>query len=176
MWLTNGVHVVDRLNWIMGSQAASVSASIGTRAHYQAGDDSASAFIRYKNGLGGHAIAVGYANGGPCHECHVICANGTLRFCQHYEKFVKVGRGEDWEDVPFDDQDEDMHHEWGSFAHAIREDIDPPTDGHWGRHVMEILYAAEQSAITNREVVLDSGLGWNNQSSGLRINQEHGWL
>ena len=176
MWQTNGVHVVDRLTWVMGSQAVSVSASIGTRAHYQAADDSASAFIRYKNGLAGHAIAVGYANGGPCHECHVICANGTLRFCQHYEKYVKIGRDEDWEDVPFDDQEEDMHHEWGSFAKAIREDLEPPTHGHWGRHIMEILYAAEQSAITGREVLLDSGNAWNTQTSGLRINQDHGWV
>ena len=53
MWLTNGVHVVDRFTWVMASQAVSVSASIGTRAHYQASDDSATAFIRYKNGLAG---------------------------------------------------------------------------------------------------------------------------
>ena len=52
------VHVVDRVTWFMGSQAASVSASIGTRAHYQAGDDSATAFIRYKNGLAGVAVSV----------------------------------------------------------------------------------------------------------------------
>ena len=36
MWLANGVHVVDRLTWLMASQAVSVSASMGTRAHYQA--------------------------------------------------------------------------------------------------------------------------------------------
>ena len=59
MWLGNGVHVVDRLTWVMGSQAMSVSAAIGTRAHYQAADDSATAFIRYKNGLAGVAVSVG---------------------------------------------------------------------------------------------------------------------
>ena len=69
MWLTNGVHVVDRLTWVMASQAASVSAAIGTRAHYQASDDSATAFIRYKNGLAGTAVAVGYADGAPNFEC-----------------------------------------------------------------------------------------------------------
>jgi len=45
MSMTNGVHVVDRLNWVMASQAISVSVVIGTRAHYQAADDSATAFI-----------------------------------------------------------------------------------------------------------------------------------
>ena len=43
MWLANGVHVVDRLTWLMASQAVSVSASMGTRAHYQAADDTATA-------------------------------------------------------------------------------------------------------------------------------------
>ena len=96
MWLTNGVHVVDRLTWVMASQAASVSAAIGTRAHYQAADDSATAFIRYKNGLAGTAVAVGFADGAPNFECQVICANGSLRFSQHGEKYVKVGQGDTW--------------------------------------------------------------------------------
>lgn len=33
---------------VMASQAKSVAASIGTRAYYQASDDSATAFIRYE--------------------------------------------------------------------------------------------------------------------------------
>ncbi|MBI1924372.1 Gfo/Idh/MocA family oxidoreductase [Candidatus Poribacteria bacterium] len=176
MWLTNGVHVVDRLTWVMASQALSVSAAIGTRAHYQAGDDSATAFIRYKNGLAGVAVAVGYADGGPNYECQVICANGSLRFSQHDEKFVKVGKGEKWEDVPFDDPPAEMQNEWKAFAQAIEQNIEPPTHGEWGRHVMEILFAAEQSAITGREVVLESGLGWTNQRSGSPINTRHGWV
>ena len=80
MWLTNGVHDVDRLNWIMGSQAVSVAANLGTRSHYQPADDSSTAFIRYKNGLAGVAIAVGYADGAPMADCQVICTNGSLQF------------------------------------------------------------------------------------------------
>ena len=176
MWLTNGVHVVDRLTWVMASQAASVSASIGARAHYQAGDDSATAFIRYKNGLAGVAVAVGFADGAPDFSCQVICANGTLRFSQHGEKYVRVGKGDKWEDVPFDDTPVEMHNEWKSFAEAIEQNIEPPTHGEWGRHIMEILFAAEQSAITGREVVLDSGLSWTNQTSGSPITIDHGWV
>ena len=176
MWLTNGVHVVDRLTWVMASQAASVSASIGARAHYQAADDSATAFIRYKNGLAGVAVAVGFADGAPDFSCQVICANGTLRFSQHGEKYVRVGKGDTWEDVPFDDPPVEMHNEWKSFAEAIEKNIEPPTHGEYGRHIMEILFAAEQSAITGREVVLDSGLGWSNQTSGSPITINHGWV
>ncbi len=176
MWLTNGVHVVDRLSWIMASQAVSVSAAIGTRAHYQAGDDSATAFIRYKNGLAGVAVSVGFADGAPNYECQVICANGSLRFCHSGEQYVKVGKGNEWVDVPFDEPAADMYHEWKSFAEAIEMDIEPPTHGAWGRHIMEILFAAEQSSITGHEVPLESGPGWSHQRSGTPVAIEHGWI
>ncbi len=176
MWLTNGVHVVDRLTWVMASQAVSVSASIGTRAHYQASDDSATAFIRYKNGLAGVAVAVGFADGAPNHEIQVICANGALRFSQHGEKYVKVGKGDQWEDIPFEDPPAEMRNEWKAFAESIAQDIEPPTSGEWSRHIMEILFAAERSAISGREVVLDSGLSWVNQRSGTPVAIHHGWI
>ncbi len=176
MWLTNGVHVVDRLTWMIGSQAVSVSAAIGTRAHYQAADDSATAFVRYKNGLAGIAIAVGFADGAPDHECQVICANGTLRFSEHGDKYIKVGKNNQWESVPFDEPPSTMHNEWKAFAEAIALDIEPPTHGEWARHIMEILFAAEQSAITGREVALESGPGWFNQRSGSPVTTQHGWI
>ena len=176
MWLTNGVHVVDRLTWVMASQAVSVSASIGTRSHYQAADDSATAFIRYKNGLAGVAVAVGFADGAPNYECQVICATGSLRFCESGKKYVKRGRHNEWEDVAFDDPPSAMHNEWKAFAEAIAQDIEPPTHGEWARHIMEILFAAEQSAITGREVALESGPDWFNQRSGSPVTMQHGWI
>lgn len=176
MWLTNGVHVVDRLTWMMASQAVSVSAVIGTRAHYQAGDDSATAFIRYKNGLAGVAISVGFADGAPDYECQVICANGTLRFSQHGEKYVKVGKGDEWQDVTFDDPPAEMHNEWKAFAESIEQDIEPPVHGAYGRHIMEIMFAAERSAITGREAVLESGQAWSHQQSGEPVTIQHGWI
>ena len=177
MWLTNGVHVVDRLTWVMASQAVSVSASIGARAHYQASDDSATAFIRYKNGLAGVAVAVGYADGGPNSECQVICANGSLRFSQHGGgKYVKVGKDNEWQDVPFEDPPTEFHNEWKGFVTCIEQNLEPPVHSYWGRHIMEILFAAEQSSITGREVMLESGPGWVNQESGQPVTREHGWI
>ena len=176
MWLANGVHVVDRLTWLMASQAVSVSASMGTRAHYQAADDTATALVRYKNGLAGVAVSVGFADGAPNYESQVICANGTLRFSQHGEKFVKVGQGDEWKDIPFDDPSAEMHHEWKSFVESIEQDIEPPTSGEWSRHIMEILFAAENSAISGREVVLESGLSWTHQRHGVPVTRLHGWV
>ena len=176
MWITNGVHVVDRLTWIMGSQAVSVSAAIGTRAHYQGSDDSATAFIRYKNGLAGVAVAVGYCDGGPNYSSEVICANGTLRFSQHGKKFVQVGKGETWQDVPVEDSPAEMHNEWKAFAESIELDIESPVHGAYGRHIMEIMFAAEQSAISGREVMLESGQSWSYQEQGEPVTVHHGWV
>jgi len=176
MWLTNGVHIVDRLTWLMASQAVSVSAAIGTRAHYQAGDDSATALVRYKNGQAGVAVVVGYADGADNHESQVICANGTLRFSEHGEKFVRIGRGGEWEEIPFDDPPADMYNEWRTFAEAIEKDIEPPTHGEYARHIMEILFAAEESAISGREVQLSTGLAWSSQRTGSPVTIEQGWI
>ena len=176
MWLTNGVHVVDRLSWVMASQALSVSASIGTRAHYQAADDSATALVRYKNGLAGTAIAIGYADGAPIFECQVICANGSLRFSQHGDKYVKVGKGGKWQDVSFEDTPTEMYNEWKGFAEAIELNIEPPTHGEYGRHVMATLFAAEESSLTGREVMIDDGPGWQTQTSGAPATIHHGWV
>ena len=69
-----------------------------------------------------------------------------------------------------------MHHEWKSFVEAIEKDIEPPAHGEYGRHVMEILFAAEKSAIIGRDVLLDSGPGWSHQTSGSPTTIEHGWI
>ena len=62
-----------------------------------------------------------------------------------------------------------------SFAKAIELGIEPPSDGNWGRQVMEVLFAAETSSITGEDVVLDSGLSWVHQSTGSPITTDHGW-
>ena len=176
MLLANGVHVVDRLTWLMGSQAMSVSAAIGTHAHYQASDDSDVIFVRYKNGRAGVAVAVGFADGAPDYSGHVICANGTLKFSHHYEEYVRVGKGDVWEDVPFTRPPAEFTHEWRAFADCIARDIEPPTHGPYARHIMEILFAAEQSAITGQEVMLESGTTWTPQASGTPIHPDFGWV
>ncbi|MDE0179791.1 MAG: hypothetical protein OXL39_00505, partial [Caldilineaceae bacterium] len=151
-------------------------ASMGTRAHYQASDDTATALVRYKNGLAGVAVSIGFADGAPNYESQVICANGTLRFSQHGEKFVRIGQGDEWKEIPFDDPPVEMHHEWRSFVESIEQDIEPPTSGEWGRHIMEILFAAESSAISGREVILESGLSWTHQRHGIPVTRNHGWI
>jgi hypothetical protein len=69
-----------------------------------------------------------------------------------------------------------MHNEWKAFAEAIALDIEPPTHGAYGRHILEILLAAEQSAISGREVMLPSSQSWLYQQSGEPVTIHHGWI
>ena len=177
MWLANGVHVVDRLTWVMGSQAMSVSAAIGTRAHYQAGRRLGDGVYPLQERAGGRR-GVGWIRGrsagllvpGDLRErdaaLQPATATGTCAWA----------RGDEWEDRPFDDPPAEMKYEWKGFVDSIEQNIEPPTHGPYGRHIMEILFAAEQSAITNEEVVLESGYDWTTQTTGSPVNIEHGWV
>ena len=69
-----------------------------------------------------------------------------------------------------------MQNEWATFVQAIQQELEPPPHGLWGRHMMEILFAAEQSSITGEEVFLESGPGWFTQTSGTPVNIHHGWI
>ncbi len=175
-WITNGVHIVDRLTWLVGSQAARVKARIGTRSHYQAADDYGVAFVDYKSGVPGVAICVGYRDGAPNYQSEVICARGAVRISGSGDQFVAIGQGGKWNRVPYEDPPATMTEEWRAFARSIQEDLEPPTSGEWGRHIMEILFAAERSSITGQQVTLASGTQHNVQTTGQVISQDHGWV
>ena len=41
---------------------------------------------------------------------------------------------------------------------------------------MEILFAAENSSISGREVILESGLSWTHQRASMPVTRNHGWV
>ena len=176
MWMTNGVHVVDRLTWMMASQAVSVSAAIGNRSHYQAADDTSTVFIRYRSGVAGIAVAVAYADGAPLHDCIMYGTQGSLRFTNSPGNSLQIGKENKWLDVPFEDPPTIMTEQWRAFAEAIRLNIEPPAHGQWARHIMEIVFAAEESALTGHEVVLSAGPAWETQHAGVPTTHRHGWI
>jgi predicted dehydrogenase len=69
-----------------------------------------------------------------------------------------------------------MTEQWRAFVEAIRLGIEPPAHGQWARHIMEILFAAEESALTGREVMLSAGPAWETQSAGVPVSIRHGWI
>ena len=101
------------------------------------------AFVDYKSGVPGVAVCVGYRNGAPNDQSEVIGARGAVRISGSGDQFVAVGQGGQWTRVPYEDPPATMTEKWRAFARLIREDLEPPTSGEWGRQIMEILFAAE---------------------------------
>lgn len=160
MWLTAGIHCLDRLTWLMGSPVTRVSAQLGARFHDQAADDAGLIFLRYANGAAGTVVSVGYRDGAPKHLTELTCTRGMLTI--DYAGGVTVGKNEQWRSVPDSASDDWMHaalvEEWRGFAAAIRSGGQPPVTGAYGRHIMAAVFAAEESSQLQREVSVDGGL------------------
>ena len=64
----------------------------------------------------------------------------------------------------------------GSLCRGHRPGIESPVPGEYGRHIQEILLAAETSEITRSEVMLASGERWSTQAAGEPVQIQHGWV
>jgi len=60
MWLTNGMHLVDRMMWLVNAPVRSVKAVIATRAHKQRADDVATAFLPFDRSVAAAIFAYGF--------------------------------------------------------------------------------------------------------------------
>lgn len=154
MLLTAGIHALDRLLWLMDSPALAVSAVIGTRWHDQPADDAASLFLR----LAGKAAFVGsygYAQGAPQNTTTLQCQGGTLRATPGT---LEIGRGDRWETVPLtvgpDLVRDALAAEWLDLREWIRTGRPPQVSPDFARHVMDVVFAAEESSREGRELML----------------------
>jgi phthalate 4,5-cis-dihydrodiol dehydrogenase len=157
MWMTIGVHNVDRMVWLTGSRVQSVSAHLDTRFHNQRADDIGSAFLRFENGIAGTAITVGYKTGAPCFDTEIVCTNGLIRV----DKMggISIAQDETWRRLPQNRQvgpdswmEEAMIFEWQAFLSAIETGEQPEVTGEFARHIMAVIFAAEQSSKEKREI------------------------
>jgi len=151
MWLGNGVHVVDWLTHCIGSKAVSVKAKLGTHMHYMHGDDTGTAFIQYANGLAGMAVAIGTKRGVEKTMVEAHCVDGQINYSVRGS--LEIGQDGKWRPVEHDGKD-GFAEQYRHFAQAIRMNLRPQTSSWYGRHIMEILFAAEASSVTGREVQL----------------------
>ena len=156
MWMTAGIHCLDRLTWLVDSPVASVSAQLSTRFHDQQADDAGLIFVRYANGAAGTIVSVGYANGAPKHLTELTCTKGMLNI--DYTGGVTIGHEERWQPVPDSGTQGWMAralvNEWRAFLQAVEEGTPPAVSGEYARHIMAAVFAAEESSAQRREVVV----------------------
>ena len=98
VWLTVGIHPVDRLTWLIDSNVTAVSAQFSTRFHTQDSDDAGMAFLRYANGAVGNIVSIGYQTGAPKHLTELTFTKGMMNI--DYTGGVAIGRDEVWRTVP----------------------------------------------------------------------------
>src|SRR5262249_15009997 len=96
IWLTLGVHYVDRLLWLVESEAVAVKAVMGRRFHapeeHQA-EDAVTALFQFANGATGTIILAGQRTGPPWNELQVVGTRGSLRLD---ERGLMAGRADQW--------------------------------------------------------------------------------
>lgn len=156
MWMTAGIHCLDRMTWLVGSRVRSVAAHLDTRYHDQQADDVGMIFLRYDNGAAGTVVSVGYADGAPKHLTELTCTKGMMNV--DYTGGVTLGRGEKWTPVPDSGGQDWMHealvNEWTAFLQMVEDDAPSPVPGAYARHIMATVLAAAESSRTQREVVV----------------------
>jgi predicted dehydrogenase len=150
IWLTLGIHYVDRLLWLANSEVVAVKAVMGRRFHppeeHQA-DDAVTALFQFASGATGTVILAGQRTGPPWNELQAIGTRGSLRLD---ERGLMAGQGVPWQPIEVDDADP-MHREWIAFSQAIEEGTPPPVTLQYALRVMDAVFAAEESAATGRE-------------------------
>jgi phthalate 4,5-cis-dihydrodiol dehydrogenase len=151
MWLMNGAHMIDRTCWVLDTEVASVRAWIGSPFHSLSADDAIMAFLRLRNGSHATIAHAGYKERGvdKC-EVEVTCTDGMLRF-DSYSSRLAIDRDGQYAAMPIEPADP-FAAELRNLVGAIRGEEELKVSPEWGRHIVEVLLAAEQSAREGREI------------------------
>ena len=163
VWLTVGIHPLDRLTWLIDSPISAVSARFGTHYHADmAADDTGMVFVRYANGAAGTIVSTGYSVGAPKHSTELTCTKGMLNI--DYATGVQIGREDRWQLVPDSVPTgswmvEGIANEWRDFLHAIATDTEPSVSGPVARAIMQAVFAAEASSAAGREIQISEFTG-----------------
>jgi predicted dehydrogenase len=154
MWLMNGAHMVDRTCWVLDTQVVSVRAWIGSPFHGLPADDADLVFLQLANGQHATIVHAGYkARGVEKCEVEVTCSNGMLVFDSYSNRLAVDSNGK-YEPIVVQPT-EPFAEELKNLVGAIRGEEPLKVSPAWGRHIVEVLLAAEESSRTGREVTID---------------------
>ena len=155
MWLMNGAHMIDRTCWVLDTEVESVRAWIGSPFHHLPADDAIIAFLKLRNGLHASLVHAGYKTRGvdKC-EVEITCTNGMLKFDSYSNR---LATDQDGAYRPIELQRaEPFGEELKNLIGAINGTEPLKVTPAWGRHIVEVLLAAEESSRTGHEVPIRS--------------------
>lgn len=157
--LLNGVHMIDRLLWLVGPDLETVSAQRGAFIRPELPcDDTIQCFLRWGSGRVATLSLIGWRTGLTAYGADCFFTRGQARLRIVYENVpgretgVWIGRDEQWirEDI---ERRSELHDQFQAFVDALeRGDGDTPVPQAHGRRVIEVLEALGRSAAAGREV------------------------
>ena len=155
MWLMNGAHMIDRTCWVLDTSVESVRGWIGSPFHSLPADDANMVFMTLRNGLHATIVHTGYKTRGVdrC-EVEVSCTDGMLRF-DSYSNQVAVSHDGRYAPIEVERVDP-FTEELRNLIGAIRGREALRVAPEWGRHILEVLLAAEESSRTGAEIRIGS--------------------
>jgi predicted dehydrogenase len=155
--IRDGVHAVDRLRWLIGSEIKEVYAKQGNYAHPQADvEDNAIAILEFENG----AIASMMQNWSefksPTHcDLYIYGTDGLIRIkTWHSLQFNTFGEGWIQTRMPGENN---LRDEQEAFLDAIIEDRTPPITGEDGKIALAVILAIYASAESGKPSVPGTG-------------------
>lgn len=159
VWMTVGIHPLDRMTWLIDSPVTSVVAQLSRNFHEQGADDTGMVFLRYANGAVGTIVSTGYKIGAPKHLTELTCTKGMLNV--DYTTGVSIGRNETWHTIPESIPSGDWMHEalveeWRQFIQSIDDNTATPVPADFAMHIMDVIFTAEQSSQKQREIKITS--------------------
>ena len=155
MWLMNGAHMLDRTCWVLDSEVASIRAWIGSPFHQLSADDANLAFVQLRNGLHASIVHAGYRSRGveKC-EVEITCTDGMLIF-DSYSNRLAIERDGTYSPI-YVQRVDPFTEELKNLVGAINGTETLRVSPAWGRHIVEVLLAAEESSRTGSEVTIKS--------------------
>lgn len=150
MLMMNGVHFIGRLRWLVGSPVVAVKGMVRNYVPVIPCDETGLLLLHFASGVYATIQMVGLPGSVRKHETELVCERGMLKILPE----LWVSRGEGYEKVPVPGYPA-LTRQMEAFVEAIRDDYEPPVPGEFGRAVMAIALAAEESSRTGREVLLE---------------------
>ncbi len=153
MWLMNGAHMIDRTCYALDARVTAVKAWIGSPIHQIAADDANIALLQLDNGQHATIVHAGFKQGVDRCEVEVTCTGGMLRF-DSYSHQLAISRDGHYEPVEIA-RVSPFAAELQNLVGAIHGREELRVTPAWGRHIVEVLLACEESSRSGREVRLD---------------------
>ena len=151
MWYMNGVHMLDRLTWLIGSPITAVRAWVSNPMVGQNTDDTGLAWLDFANGAHATLHHTGYPQEGPeRNEVEIIGTRANVRVATRDDR-LWLSNGTQYVEQPVSGSDS-FALELAGLVQAIEANSTPPVDGLWGRYIVAVALACEESSRTGEVV------------------------